>query len=123
MPTGPGVYVFTKDTRDGIEPGPWILYVGKSRTLRSRISQYLADPGVVTIGSRKHPGRFNTSLKHAGKTQIMIEAMHGGGRHVWVRWAECRRPERVEGALIAYLDPGYNSREEPPLLAHDDSLP
>lgn len=112
LPSSPGVYVFSKS------PMSWehgILYVGMTtRSLRSRVPSYLADPERVRLLSRRRPGETSSSLRHAGKVQLLMEFMSSGGAGEYVRWACCANPRTVEVQLIRDLKPAYNTQHAYP---------
>lgn len=115
LPSGPGIYLFTNHPGP-VEPFFGILYVGKADSLRLRVPAYLANPENVPIFSTKRPGQTSSSLRHAGKVQLLVEVQQkmrsgvpGGG--VWVRWHECAAPRDLEKMLIRYLQPAFNSQD------------
>ena len=115
LPKGSGVYVFT-NYAGKLEKNFGVLYVGKAKSLYKRVQSYLVDPGRLLLFSyRSGEQRLNSSLKHAGKVQLMAEIQQkyrtAGdiNTHMWVRWHECPSPVVLEDQLIKYLDPAYNS--------------
>ncbi len=120
IPSQNGIYVFSKMPFANGPEG--ILYVGKATTLPTRLASYLGDPAEVRVLA-KDGQRTSRSLKHAGKVQILMEAMHCGGHNVWVSWTCYNYPEQIEGALIEWLKPAYNTRMEDVVLQPGDPLP
>ena len=109
IPSKSGIYVFSKVPFINSPGG--ILYVGKATSLKTRLASYLGDPAETRIFSRDG-SRTSTTLKHPGKVQILMEAMHCGGHNIWVSWTCHASPGRLEGALIEWLQPAFNSRME-----------
>ena len=115
LPKSSGVYIFTNYS-GRLERNFGVLYVGKAKSLHRRVQSYLADPGKLLLFSyRSGEQRLNSSLKHAGKVQLMVEIQQkyrnaGDIRtYMWVRWHKCPSPAVLEDQLIKYLDPAYNS--------------
>lgn len=140
IPSGKGVYVFA-NTRGRVDPesGRWHhlpgstggnLYVGitVAQTLRQRLRGYLR--------KRPHEVRINSSsLRHAGLAQLFVAFAQwhnlrgeepadvaADEARFWLRWAVLKNPHRVEGALIDYLRPAFNTRQEKILLSPHDAL-
>ncbi len=114
LPHASGVYVFTNF--DGaLERNLGVLYVGKARSLNSRVQSYLVDPAVMTVMSpRAGSNRVNTSLRHAGKALLLVEIQQkcrdGAPSNMWVRWASAAGPAVLERQLIDYFQPAFNTQ-------------
>lgn len=121
IPARSGVYVFSKAPFNG--PGSGVLYVGKATNLNQRLLSYLGLPEQTHVFSRSGTGAISSSLRHAGKVQILMEVMHGEGNNVWLSWSCFAKPELLEGALIDWLKPAYNSKSEAILIGKNDPLP
>lgn len=125
IPNKPGVYVFTKHNHPTLIPGHGILYIGIAETaLSQRFRKYLGDPAKIKILGRS--GNISTNLKHQAQVQLLLETMHGdiGGLDtVWVRWFPYAKAALIEGALMDYLQPGFNVRTEQIKLGRSDPLP
>jgi hypothetical protein len=115
IPKTAGVYVFTN--YDGtLRKNTGVLYVGKAKTLHSRLQSYLADPSEILIMSPRSGGqRLSSSLRHAGKVQLLVEvqqryrALGHTDSGIWIRWTVCSEPAPLEGQLISYLQPAFNT--------------
>lgn len=82
VPACPGVYLFVNESKD-------IIYVGKSKNLRRRLSQYV------------HAKRLK---KHVKMRKILAES-----RQVWIETCETAlRAELLETRLIQKLRPKWN---------------
>ncbi len=115
IPAGPGVYVFTN------YPGPLqanlgVLYVGKAKSLHTRLQSYLVDPSELMIFSpRAKDGKLNRALRHPGKVALLVKVQQrcrGMGLNnsgIWVRWTECFAPGPLEDQMIKYLQPAFNT--------------
>lgn len=116
LPRSSGLYVFTNHP-DAIEPGRGVLYLGKAKNLHSRLQSYLADPARLLVFSPRNPLRPNSSLRHAGKVQLLIEVQQkyreagAATSFIWVRWCECPSPRDREKPLIRYLQPAFNTQD------------
>lgn len=115
IPKQSGVYVFTK--YDGpLIRNTGVLYVGKAKSLHSRVQSYLADPANVRVLSRRATQpRVSSTLAHPGKVQLLAEVqqhMRGaspGTSGIWVRWHTVASPEVLEDLLIKALQPAFNT--------------
>ena len=121
IPARAGVYVFSKAPFNG--PGCGVLYVGKAASLSQRLPSYLGLPEQTRVLSRTGTGATSSSLRHAGKVQILMEVMHGEGNNVWLTWCCFAKPALLEGALIDWLKPAYNGKKEAILIGKNDPLP
>lgn len=121
IPCKSGLYVFSKSPFNG--PNSGVLYVGKATNLNSRLSTYLGLPENTRVLSRSGSGLVSSSLRHAGKVQILMEVMHGEGNNVWLTWCCYSKPDILEGALIDWLKPAYNGKTEVILIGKNDALP
>lgn len=116
IPKLSGVYVFS-NYQGPVDPCTGILYVGKAKSLHSRLQSYLADPDEILILS-KHSGgqRVSSTLRHAGKAQLLVEvqqrmrALGHGESGIWVRWVTVAAPAVLEDSLIKYLQPAFNTQ-------------
>jgi hypothetical protein len=115
IPKSSGVYVFTNYAGQ-LQKNTGVLYVGKAKTLHTRLQSYLADPSEVLIMSPRSGGqRLSSSLRHAGKVQLLVEvqqryrALGHTDSGVWIRWHICGEPAPLEGQLISYLQPAFNT--------------
>ena len=115
LPIESGVYVFT-NYGTKLEKNYGVLYVGKAKSLHKRVQSYLADPAKLLVFSdRSGKQRLNTSLRHAGKVQLLMEVQQKYRDvgdltiYMWVRWHVCQAPATLEDQLIKYLSPAYNS--------------
>lgn len=98
-----------------------VLYVGKAgKSVQSRVQTYLVDPNTKTILGKS--GNVSSSLKHAGKAQLLVKIQQrsrsappgsNAPSGIWVRWLVCSGPEVLEGMLITYLRPAYNTSGKP----------
>jgi|GEM_PF-6683370 len=119
IPQESGLYVFTNH-QDPLQPGRGILYAGMTERdsggLRSRSSGYVKDPEEIDAVSGRDPTlpSWSSEASHAGKMQLLAEIQQkyrGGNRvsGVHVRWHVCETPSDSEVALIAYLEPAFNT--------------
>jgi hypothetical protein len=115
IPKNSGVYVFT-NYPGRLEKNTGVLYVGKAKSLHSRIQSYLADPGEMLVLSKRSGGqKISSSLRHAGKVQILMEvqqrmrALGHTKTGIWVRWHVVASPAVIEDQLIKYLYPAFNT--------------
>lgn len=114
LPAQSGVYVFTNYS-GALAPNTGVLYVGKAKSLASRVASYLVDPaGMQVMSTRSGTERLNTSLRHAGKVQLLVELQQksraGGPSGLWVRWLISASPAALEASLIGYLRPAFNTQ-------------
>lgn len=116
IPKESGVYVFTNYSGP-LERNTGVLYVGKAKTLNSRLASYLADPREMLLLSQKSgEARVSSSLRHAGKAQLLVEIQqryHVPGNAdsgIFVRWVTRSEPKSLEDRLIEYLQPAFNTR-------------
>jgi hypothetical protein len=113
LPSLSGVYVFT-NYAGLLEKGTGVLYVGKAATLRTRVPSYLVDPGNLQVQSRRRPGGVASSLKHAGKAQLLVELQQksrgDAASGIWVRWTVTASQDILEQQLISYLRPAFNTQ-------------
>ena len=121
IPDVPGVYLFsTRNTPVCADLG--ILYVGKAKRLRRRLSGYLKSPfDILLLSPRKKDRSLSHSLRHTGKNLLLMKIQQqmrnapSGPSGVWVRWCVCEEPEIMEGRLIAALEPAFNTSLNPRL--------
>lgn len=112
LPNLSGVYVFT-NYPEALEPNTGVLYVGKATSLFRRVQSYLPDPSETKVASRTNPQRVSSTLKHAGKAQLLVEiqqksrSMAASG--IFVRWWVTASPKVTEDLLLSYLRPAYNT--------------
>lgn len=115
IPNEPGVYVFTKYAGP-LEKNTGVLYVGKADALNTRLPSYLADPREVPLFSQKYGApRLSSTLRHPGKSLLLMEIQQhtrvaGAESGVWVRWVRQGDPLALEGRLIDYLQPAFNTQ-------------
>ena len=113
IPASSGVYVFT-NYLGALQRNTGVLYVGKAKSLAKRLGSYLADPAELQVFSSRTPGRISTSLRHAGKVQLLVEMQQksrdGRPCGMWLRWTLSASPVALESQLIQYLQPAYNSQ-------------
>ena len=119
IPQPSGVYVFTNYS-GVLQANTGVLYVGKATSLFSRLSSYLVDPNEMLVLSTRSGGtRLNTSLRHAGKVQLLVELQQksraGGQSGLYVRWSAVSSPAILERMLISYLRPAFNTQGNGPL--------
>jgi len=119
IPSRPGCYVFTA-TAGKLVPGK-VLYVGKADDLRTRIS------GRETTRTPRAGGYLVDYMKtaktrHKGCAFLFEYRYDHGDDNLYVRWAIIGDPIRLEGALIDYLKPDCNDRQETVELADDELL-
>ncbi len=117
LPNASGVYVFT-NYDSALQNNTGVLYVGKATSLFSRVQSYLADPSEMLLMSARSGGtRVNTSLKHAGKAQLLVKIQQKsrglGPSGIWVRWTQIASPASLETDLIGYLRPAFNTQGMP----------
>jgi hypothetical protein len=112
LPKSPGVYVFT-NYAGPLEKSTGVLYVGKAASLFLRVQSYLADPAAMLVLSPRS-GRVSSSLKHAGKSQLLVELQQksrgAGASGIWVRWVAAPSPHLLEAQLLVYLRPAFNTQ-------------
>ena len=112
LPRQSGVYAFTNYS-NALEKNTGVLYVGKARSLLARVQSYLVDPNKVLLTSRRNPSAISSSLRHAGKAQLLVQiqqrARDAAPCGVWVRWSVCTEPAPLEELLLAYLKPAFNT--------------
>lgn len=114
LPRFSGVYVFTNYS-DTLARNTGVLYVGKATSLHARVQSYLVDPSeMLVLSARSGTERINTSLRHAGKTQLLVKIQQrsrgSGPVGIWVRWFVTSNPKLLETQLISYLRPAYNTQ-------------
>ena len=118
LPWSSGVYVLT--LYDGpLVKNNGVLYVGKAKSLRKRVSSYLPSPfDLRLLSPRKKDGRASRSLRHVGKNLLLMEiqqkSQYGQFESgVWLRWFEVRQPAVLEKSLIEYFQPAFNTALNP----------
>lgn len=116
IPPGPGVYAFTNFDWE-MEKNFGVLYIGKAKSLNTRLLSYLADPAKLKLMSdRSGTLRLNSSLRHAGKNALLVKIQQNyrddrpAHTHMWVRWHECAAPATLENQLIKFLQPAFNTQ-------------
>jgi hypothetical protein len=114
LPHCSGVYVFTNYSAT-LEQNFGVLYVGKATSLNNRVKSYLVDPSnMLVMSSRSATPRLNSSLRHAGKVQLLVELQQRsrgvGLTGIWVRWTQSNSPAMLEQMLIGYLHPAFNTQ-------------
>ena len=62
------------------------------------------------------------ATKHKGRAFLFDYRDKHGDDNVYVRWAVYGDPVGLEGALISYLEPWYNDRDEDVELADEELL-
>lgn len=117
IPASSGVYVFTNYDFD-LEKNTGVLYVGKANDLRKRLNAYLLDPSLMPLFARpdsRYPnGRFNTSLRHPGKANLLTELQQRWdwpSTGIFLRWTLSNQAKQLESDLIHYLEPAFNTSE------------
>lgn len=118
IPQSSGVYVFTNYS-GVLQANTGVLYVGKATSLFSRLSSYLVDPSDMLVMSERSGGtRLNTSLRHAGKVQLLVELQQKSRTEspsgLCVRWSLVSGPANLERMLISYLRPAFNTQGNGP---------
>ena len=112
LPNLSGVYVFT-NYAGALEPNTGVLYVGKAASLLRRVQSYLPHPNETKVASRTNPERVSSTLKHAGKTQLLVEIQQKSrgtaASGIFVRWWVTASPKITEDLLLGYLRPAYNT--------------
>lgn len=107
IPQESGCYVFT-DQASGLRPDH-VLYIGKAKTLRSRLGGYLVD-------------YHNTRpTKHKGRAFIFEQRHRAGDYATFVRWVLYGgKPGELETNLCDFLWPHCTDRWESNELWDDD---
>lgn len=108
IPSRSGCYVFTGSS-GALVPGR-VLYVGKAIDLRRRVRVYLIDY-MKTVATAHKGGAFLFDYRD-----------RNGDDNTYVRWAIYGDPIGLEGALMDYLEPWYNDRNEEIQLADEELL-
>ena len=117
VPRQPGVYAFTLfDAPITVGNRLGVLYVGKATTLRSRMKSYMVDPATLMLEGRR--GELNTSLKHAGKVNVLVQVQQrsrgtapSGTFYRWAVTNDEAEARRLELLLLDYLRPGLNTAD------------
>jgi hypothetical protein len=116
LPRQSGLYLFTN--HDGaVDPRLGNLYLGKAKSLYARLQSYLVDPASLMLFSPRNPLKLNSSLKHAGKAQLLVEVQQkyreagATQSYIWVRWHVCPSPRALEKGLIQQLRPAFNTQD------------
>ncbi len=116
LPRQSGLYLFTN--HDGaVHPRLGNLYLGKAKSLYARLQSYLVDPASLMLFSPRNPLKTNSSLRHAGKAQLLVEVQQkyreAGATQsfIWVRWHVCPSPRALEKALIQQMRPAFNTQD------------
>lgn len=116
LPLGPGVYLFSTYST-AVERDTGVLYIGKARSLRKRLSSYLVDPEALHLFSlRSGEQRMSRSLLHAGKNLLLMEIQQrarSGSPGLWVRWVVDPHPGVLERLLIDHYRPAFNTSLNP----------
>lgn len=114
MPGSSGVYVFT------LHPGPLdkggVIYIGKAKSVRKRLSSYLVNPSTMPLFSLKSKGKLSSSLRHTGKNLLLMEIQQKsryGPSGVYIRWIEMENPAAMEKELIIKYKPRFNTMMNP----------
>ncbi len=114
LPHASGVYAFS-NYAGPLENNTGVLYIGKAKSLSQRVQSYLVDPATMMVMSaRSGVPRINTSLRHAGKVQLLVEIQQkcrgAAPSGIWVRWSLDPAPAALEKRLIDHLQPAYNTQ-------------
>lgn len=116
MPSSSGVYIFTA-YEGPVVKNTGVLYIGKAKTLRTRLSRYLSSPFEIKLLSpRKKDNDLSRSLRHTGKNLLLMEIQQRqryGQSGIWLRWTEDSNPTVLEKALIVYYEPSFNISMNP----------
>ena len=116
LPNCSGVYVFTS-YRGPVERNTGVLYIGKAKSLRKRLSKYLSSPfKILLLSPKKRDKKLSRSLRHTGKNLLLMEIQQKsryGQSGMWLRWAEKSNPSVLEKALIIYYEPSFNTSLNP----------
>ena len=116
LPDASGVYVFTTYQQE-LKVDNGVLYIGKAKSLRKRLSTYLSSPFKMLLFSPKKQGKkLSSSLRHSGKNLLLMEIQQksrNGRSGIWLRWVENSKPEAIEKELIKYYQPSFNTSLNP----------
>lgn len=116
LPTCPGLYVFT-NYAGILTKNTGVLYIGKAKSLRTRVSSYLTDPtNILLFSPRKKDQKLSRSLRHTGKTLLLTEIQQRSRfatSGIWLRWMKHDIPAELEGILIEYFEPAFNTSLNP----------
>ncbi len=111
IPGYPGVYAFTSYEKS-LNKNYGILYIGKAKSLKKRLSTYLSSPdNILLLSPRKKDNKLSRSLRHTGKNLLLMEIQQksrNGRSGIWLRWLKDSNPSYLERNLIVYYEPAFN---------------